>query len=141
MWRPAILLAVTSQERRPPTGWLGPVLADLVCVLVFAIAGKTSHEASSPASVVLAIAWPFALSTVIAHAGLLLRRRRTRRAWPEGVVVLLVTYLLGMVLRVMSGRGIATSFLIVAVVFLALAMLGWRTVLLLATRRRSSPAT
>jgi FtsH-binding integral membrane protein len=115
------------------------VVADLVCVLVFAIAGKTSHEASTSDWVVLAIVWPYALSVVLAHAGLLLRGRPTRRIWPEGVVVLSVTYVLGMVLRVVSGRGIAGGFLVVAVVFLALTMLGWRTILLLAARRREVP--
>jgi hypothetical protein len=126
---PAILGAVTTIAARRTTGWLLPVLADLVCVLVFAAAGKSSHEAGDSEWVVLAIVWPYALSVVLAHAGLLLRGRHTRRVWPEGAVVLAVTYVLGMVLRLLSGRGIAGGFLVVAVVFLALTMLGWRTVL------------
>lgn len=121
--------------------WLPPLVADLGCVLVFAIAGRASHEPGSSGWVVLAILWPFALSVAVAHAGLLLRGRRTRRVWPEGVVVLAVTYLLGMSLRLMSGRGIAGGFLIVAVLFLALTMLGWRTILRLAQSRRASRAT
>ena len=77
----------------------------------------------------LAIVWPYALSVVVAHAGLLLRGRQTRRLWPEGVVVLAVTYVLGTLLRLLSGRGAAGGFLVVSVVFLALTMLGWRTIL------------
>ena len=100
-----------------------------MCVLVFAAAGKSSHEASDSEWVVLAIVWPYALSVVLAHTGLLLRRRPTRRVWPEGVVVLAVTDVLGTLLRAASGRGIAVGFLVVSVVFLALTMLGWRTVL------------
>jgi FtsH-binding integral membrane protein len=112
-----------------------------VCVLVFAIAGKNSHEASSPDWVILAIMWPFAVAVMVGHAGVLMRQRRARRTWPEGVVVLSATYLLGMLLRVISGRGIAAGFLVVAVLFLALTMLGWRALLRLAMNRRTSRAT
>jgi hypothetical protein len=65
---------------------------------------------------------------VLAHAGLLASHRLTRRIWPEGAVVVVVTYVLGMGLRVLSGRGIAPAFLVVAAVFLTLTMLGWRAV-------------
>lgn len=129
---------MTRHALPPTTRWLPPVIADLACVLVFAFAGKTSHEASDSDWVVLAIVWPFALAVVLVHAGLVLRGRQTRRLWPEGAVILAVTYLVGMLLRVASGRGIAVAFLIVAVLFLALTMLGWRGLAQLALRRRTS---
>ena len=100
-----------------------------MCVLAFAFGGKSSHEAGSSDWAVLAIVWPFALAVAVTHAGLVIRGRRTRRVWPEGVVVLAVTYVLGMVLRVLSGRGIEGGFLVVAVLFLAVTMLGWRAIL------------
>jgi Protein of unknown function (DUF3054) len=100
-----------------------------VCVLAFAFGGKSSHEAGSSDWVVLAIVWPFALAVAVAHAGLVIRGRRTRRVWPEGVVVLAVTYVLGMSLRVLSGRGMEGGFLVVAVLFLAATVLGWRAIL------------
>jgi DUF3054 family protein len=114
-----------------------PVLADLLCVLVFAAAGKSSHEAGDSEWVVLAIVWPFALAVAVAHAGLFVRRWQPPRVWPEGVVVLAVTYVLGMALRVLSGRGIAGGFLVVSALFLALTMLGWRAIVSLVRRRRS----
>ena len=135
---PAILRDVTRRVPRAAPGWLSALLADLACVLVFAAAGKSSHETSQSDWVVLAVVWPYALSVALAHAGLLLRGRRTRRVWPAGVVVLSVTYVLGTLLRVVSGRGIAWGFLVVAVLFLALTMLGWRVILSLVTRRRAS---
>lgn len=135
---PAILGAVTGNARRPTGDWLLPVVADLVCVLVFAFAGKTAHEAGESGWVVLAIVWPYALAVVLAHAGLLLRGRQTRRVWPEGGVILAVTYVLGMLLRAISGRGIAVGFLVVAVLFLALTMLGWRCIVQLTVSRRTS---
>ncbi len=113
------------------------VVADLVCVLAFAVAGKGSHEPGAAATVVLAIVWPFALAALAAHAGLYRAGRAGEILWPAGVVVLATTYVLGMVLRVASGRGIAPAFLVVAVVFLAVTMLGWRAVARAVAARRA----
>ena len=120
----------------PSARLLAPLLADLVCVVVFAAAGKSSHEASDSSWVILAIVWPFAVAVVVAHALLLWRGGRVSRVWPEGTVVLAVTYVLGMALRVLSGRGIAVAFLIVAALFLTFTMLGWRGVVRLSGSRR-----
>lgn len=117
--------------------WILPLLLDLVCVLVFAVAGKGSHEAGRSEWVVLLIVWPFAVGVLAAHAVLLARGRSARPVRPAGVAVLATTYVLGMVLRVVSGRGIAVGFLVVAAVFLAVTMLGWRAVADLVDRRRA----
>ena len=116
--------------------WLWPAVADLGCVLALAIGGKGSHEAGASDWIVLAIVWPFALAAVLAHVSLLLRGRQTGRIWPEGAVVVAVTYGLGMLLRAISGRGLAPGFLVVAAVFLVVTMLGWRTVARFARRPR-----
>lgn len=107
---------------------LWPLLADLACVLALAIGGKSSHEAGDSDWVVLAIVCPFALAVVVAHGVLLGRDRPARRLWPEGITVLAVTYVVGMLLRALSGRGLAAGFLVVAALFLAVTMLGWRCV-------------
>lgn len=124
---------------RPGTSRLWPLLADLVCVLALALGGKGTHEAGESDWVVLVIAWPFAVAAVLAQAWLLSRGRPTARIWPEGVTVLAATYAIGMLLRAISGRGLAPGFLVVAALFLAATMLGWRAVAHLAgiTRRRS----
>jgi Protein of unknown function (DUF3054) len=121
--------------RRP---W--PLLADLVCVLALAFGGKNTHEAGDSSWVVLVIAWPFALAGVLAHVALVWRGRQASRMWPEGVVVLAVTYVLGMLLRALSGRGLAPGFLVVAAIFLAVTMLGWRLILRLTTRSGAASA-
>jgi hypothetical protein len=131
---------VTSTDPRPTLRWWWPLVADLACVLALAVGGKSSHEAGASDWVVLVIVWPFALAVGLAHAGLASRGRPTRRTWPEGVVVLAVTYVLGMVLRALSGRGLAPGFLVVAGIFLALTMLGWRGVVHVATRLRATRA-
>lgn len=117
------------------------MVADLVCVLAFAIGGKSSHESGDSDWVVLAIVWPYALAAAFASAVLVTWGRPTRRAWPEGAIVLAVTYVLGTLLRGASGRGLAAGFLVVAWLFLALTMLGWRCVVQLAIGRRASRAS
>lgn len=106
-------------------------------MLAFAFGGKSSHEAGDSDWVVLLIAWPFALGTVIAHCVLVGRGRDTTRVRPAGVVVLAATYVVGMALRVATSRGIAVAFLFVAIVFLGVTMLGWRAVAGLVSGRRS----
>ena len=128
---------MTRVPPAPVRAWLLLLLADLVCVLVFAAAGKGSHEAGASELVVLAIVWPYAVGVLLAHVGLLWRGGSPARGRPDGVVVLVVTYVVGMVLRVASGRGIAVGFLVVAAIFLALTMLGWRALAHLVARRRS----
>ncbi|GAA1161548.1 DUF3054 domain-containing protein [Nocardioides aquiterrae] len=115
---------------------LWPLLADLVCVVALALGGKSSHEASASEWIVLTIAWPFAAAALLAHVGLAVARRPARPVWPEGAVVVAVTYALGMVLRAASGRGLAPGFLVVAALFLVLTMLGWRVVARLVSARR-----
>lgn len=114
------------------TRWLWPLLADLVCVAALAVGGKNTHDASDSGWVVLAIVWPFALAALLAHACLTWQGRRAHRVWPEGAIVVAVTYVLGMILRAVSGRGLAPGFLVVAGIFLALTMLGWRGVVRIA---------
>lgn len=129
---------VAPTESRPTGRWVWPLVADLACVLALAAGGKRAHEPGDSDWVVLAILWPYAVAAGLAHGWLAARGRPTGRAWPEGVVVLAVTYGLGMLLRAISGRGLAPGFLVVAGVFLALTMLGWRAVAQLAARRRTA---
>jgi FtsH-binding integral membrane protein len=102
------------------------LLIDLICVVAFAAGGKSAHDDSSTWWVIARIAWPYALACLLAHF-VVWRRGWEPRQWrPAGFVVLATTYVLGMVLRLISGRGIAIGFLIVAIIFLGLTMLGWR---------------
>ncbi len=107
---------------------LVPIVLDLICVVAFSFGGKSAHESGDSNTVVLAIVWPFAVALVVGWAGAIWNGMRGLRVWPGGVTILVVTYVLGMLLRIVSGRGIALGFLIVAACFLALTMLGWRLV-------------
>ncbi len=65
---------------------------------------------------------------------------------PSGAAAWLGTVAVGMVLRVLAGQGTAFSFIVVALIFLGLFLLGWRLAarwaprVLPSSRRRREPA-
>jgi hypothetical protein len=126
---------VTPTNPPPTARRLWPVVADLLCVLALALGGKNSHDEAGSLWLVLVIAWPYAFAAVLAHLWLTVRGRQASRVWPDGAIVLAVTYVLGMALRAVSGRGLDPAFLVVAGLFLTLTMLGWRGVARLISAR------
>ncbi|MEU4361911.1 DUF3054 domain-containing protein [Promicromonospora sp. NPDC023987] len=111
------------------------VVADAACVLVFAVTGIASHD-ESLLTALGRVVWPFALAAAI---GWVLTRawRDPARVWPTGVVIWLVTVLGGLLLRGVSGQGLAWTFALVTALFLALTMLGWRGVVAALGRRHA----
>lgn len=99
---------------------------DVACVLVFAGIGRASHHESALAIGGFArTAWPFL--TGLAAGWVAIRAwRRPLAVRPSGLAVWLATVAGGMSLRAVSGQGVAVSFVIVASIFLALFLLGWR---------------
>ena len=114
-------------------GWLG---MDIISVLVFCAVGRRSHDEGLSVTGVATTAWPFLTGTVV---GWLASRgwRQPTAVVPTGVSVWLGTVVVGMVLRKASSAGVAASFVVVAASVTALLLLGWRTVVGLARRRRS----
>jgi len=124
-----------SSPRRSPV--LALVL-DIVLVVVFAAIGRATHDGdvlgpfgSGPATT----AWPFVVALLVGWL--------VTRAWrlplavaKTGLPVWAITVALGMVLRALSGQGVAVAFVIVATITLALLLLGWRGVARLGTRSR-----
>jgi FtsH-binding integral membrane protein len=102
-----------------------PGALDVLAVLVFVAIGRASHDEAASVTGFLNTAWPFL-------AGLALGWAVTRAwngplaLWPTGGGIWLVTVVAGMVLRVVSGQGTAVAFVIVALAFLGLVLLGWR---------------
>lgn len=116
--------------------------ADVICILVFAIVGRSSHAESTDLLGVLATAWPFLAGYVL---GLTLSR-----SWRDPVVrrsALILwasTVVVGMALRVLTGAGVQLSFVVVTAVVLGVLLLGWRGLWFLvqrARRRSDSRAT
>ena len=120
------------------------LVLDCCCVLVFVMIGRASHTKGEALAGIASTAWPFLAGL---GAGWLAARawRRPLALWPAGIAVWLCTVALGMVLRVVSGQGTAPAFIVVALAFLGLFLLGWRLLARLAAlswraaRQRRAP--
>lgn len=100
---------------------------DVVAVLVFVVIGRRTHEEGLAAAGLARAAAPFIVALVVGWLA--------TRAWSSptrirtGAGLAACTVGLGMVLRRwVVGDGTATSFVIVAAVFLAATLIGWRLV-------------
>jgi Protein of unknown function (DUF3054) len=117
------------------------VVLDVCCVLVFVVIGRASHTKGESLAGIASTSWPFLCGLA---AGWVASRawRRPLALRPAGLAVWLCTVALGMILRVVSGQGTAVVFIIVALVFLGLFLLGWRLLARFLTRQRAdSPAS
>jgi len=101
------------------------VVLDIACVLIFVIIGRASHTKGETLAGIASTSWPFLAGLGV---GWLAARgwRRPLAIRPEGLAIWLCTVALGMILRVVSGQGTAPAFVVVALAFLALFLLGWR---------------
>jgi FtsH-binding integral membrane protein len=111
------------------------VALDVCCVLIFVIIGRANHAKGETLGGITSTAWPFLAGLAV---GWVLSRawRRPIALRHPGVIVWLVTVALGMMLRVVSGQGTAVAFIVVALAFLGLCLLGWRLVWKLVARAR-----
>jgi uncharacterized membrane protein YbjE (DUF340 family) len=121
--------------------WIAPAVADVVAVLLFAVAGRNAHdESSSGISTVVTIAAPFLIGLAagwVASSS----ARRTPTAVRTGVLLWVTTVGLGLVLRrTVWDRGTALSFVIVAALVLGGLLIGWRAMFVFAHRRRELPS-
>jgi hypothetical protein len=109
------------------------VLFDVCSVLIFVVIGRVSHTEGETLAGIASTGWPFlcglAAGWVVSRAW---RHPIALRA--AGLPVWLLTVALGMVLRVVSGQGIAAAFVVVALAFLGLFLLGWRLLARLVSR-------
>ncbi len=108
---------------------------DVLLVIVFAAVGRRTHEHGLDIGGILGTAWPFLVGLVV---GWLVMRahRRPLAPWSTGVGVWLATWGVGMALRALTEAGTAPAFMLVALGFLALALVGWRVVGTLVARIR-----
>ena len=109
---------------------------DTFAVVLFVAIGRREHERDSAISGLITTAAPFVIALAIAWLVLRAWRRPTDLATGVGVWAIVVAA--GMVLRnVVFDDGTATSFIIVATLFLGLFIVGWRAVFTLIERRRT----
>ncbi len=108
---------------------------DLFVVLVFAAAGRASHDLGGDVLGVLATAWPFLVGMALGWVGAVFVPRPLRSWWLDGLVVALSSLLVGMLLRYATGEGTALPFVLVATGVLVAGIVGWRAVAALVGRR------
>jgi peptidoglycan/LPS O-acetylase OafA/YrhL len=114
---------------------LPAIAVDVICILIFAIVGRSSHQEATDLLGVAHTAWPFL-------AGCLIGTVIGRTWWhpfslKSGVAVWLGTVIGGMTLRVLTGAGVQLSFIIIASCILALLLIGWRAGLRLIQHARA----
>ena len=117
---------------------LPAIAVDVICILVFAIVGRSSHQEATDLLGVALTAWPFLAGCLLGT--LIGRTWRDPFSLRSGVAVWLGTVVGGMSLRVLTGAGVQLSFIIVASCVLALLILGWRAGLRLIQHARARTA-
>ncbi|MCD6638603.1 MAG: DUF3054 domain-containing protein [Nocardioides sp.] len=98
---------------------------DLVLVVLFAVAGRSSHEEGLTLGGIAHTAWPFVVGLLVGWAVILLRRTPPA-SLAAGLLVWLATLLGGMVLRVLTDAGTALPFVVVATLVTGALLVGWR---------------
>ncbi len=121
--------------RSPPRPAATAGVLDVATVLVFVVIGRSSHDHGITLAGMAVTAWPFLAGLAVGWAAARAWRRPFEIA-PTGVVVWICCVAVGMVLRVVAGQGTAVAFIVVALAFLALGLLGWRALARLGTGPR-----
>ena len=98
---------------------------DALWLAVFVLIGRSSHAEGLTLAGYVRTGWPFGVGLC---AGWLVARAWHRPAAlvPTALVVWPVCVAVAMVLRAVSGQGVAPAFIGVAVAFVGLGLLGWR---------------
>jgi hypothetical protein len=116
------------------------LVLDVCCVLLFVVIGRASHAKGETLAGIASTAWPFLAGLTAGWLGVFLSRAwRPLALFPAGVGIWAATVVLGMVFRVVSGQGTAFAFILVALAFLGLFLLGWRLVAYLWLLARIEP--
>jgi len=113
--------------------WLPAAIADLLLILVFAAIGRDAHARGDIVTGAFATAWPFLAGAAVAW--LVLRAwRASLSIWPAGVGIWLGTVVVGMLLRAATGQTVVLPFILVALISLAIFLLGYRALVALLMR-------
>jgi hypothetical protein len=107
-------------------------VADATAVVVFAASGRAFHESGTDLFGFLGTVAPFALGLFVAWAAPSVRAQPVRLR--SGVIVLVGTAVIGLALRAAFTGRLPLSFAVVAVLSLAVLLLGWRGIAALVAR-------
>jgi hypothetical protein len=122
-------------DRRVPLA----VGIDVFSVTLFVAIGRREHERDTAIAGLIDTAAPFLIA--LALAWLVLRAWQRPTELRTGVGVWAVVVIAGMLMRnLVFDDGTATSFVIVATLFLGFFLVGWRAAFAVIDRRRSAPS-
>lgn len=109
---------------------------DTFAVVLFVAIGRREHERDSAIAGLIQTAAPFLIA--LALAWLVLRAWKRPTEWRTGIGVWAIVVVAGMLLRnLVFGDGTATAFVIVATLFLAVFIVGWRLAFGVMNRRHT----
>jgi peptidoglycan/LPS O-acetylase OafA/YrhL len=114
---------------------LPAIAVDVICILVFAIVGRSSHQETTDLLGVAHTAWPFLVGCLLGT--LIGRTWRHPYLLRSGVAVWLGTVIGGITLRWLTGGGVQLSFVLVVSCVLAVFLIGWRAGLRLIQHARA----
>jgi peptidoglycan/LPS O-acetylase OafA/YrhL len=100
-------------------------LLDIIVILAFVVVGRHTHKHGESFTGIVSTTWPFFVGWVLGVLEVR-RRRKNLTSVAAGVIITVFTVVMGMILRVVSGQGTAVPFIIVALCFLGLGLIGWR---------------
>ena len=103
------------------------IIFDATAIIIFTLIGRRNHtEPLNPVGI-LETAWPFLVAASLGISFVLVRKLRGT-ALASGLIIWSFTWPAGMLVRLIGGGSVAFSFLIVAGVFLAVFIFGWRLI-------------
>jgi uncharacterized membrane protein (GlpM family) len=112
---------------------------DTFAVVLFVAIGRREHDRDTAIAGLVNTAAPFLIALALAWLVLRVWQRPTELR--TGIGVWAIVLIAGMLLRnVVFGDGTATSFVIVATLFLGFFLVGWRAAFAVIERRRTAPS-
>ena len=111
------------------------IVTDLVVVILFVAIGRSNHHHGLQPRGMISTLWPFVLGLAVGWMQVI-RRRHNGATLRSGLEIGLVTVIVGMIARVVTGQGTAIAFIVVAFVFLVGLMLVWRYLIKKSRRSR-----
>jgi len=113
------------------------LVLDAALICLFSAIGRSNHAETGALVDVVGTAWPFLAGMAVGWLIFVVTLRRAPLRVRDGIPIWLSTVALGMLLRGLTDAGTAFSFIVVATLFLGVALIGWRGIAALATRQRA----
>lgn len=115
------------------------LLIDVCVVVIFVLIGRSAHDEANAVIAIAATAAPFLIALGLGWVAVVLTGLDPRE-WRGGLVIWLITWAIGLALRaVVFDEGTAGAFMVVAGVFLAAGLVGWRVLRAVVSRPGARP--